>query len=80
MPFYLIDTRMGRCVREAPSLRAARSAAIREHGTANFDEAKLARPEDLLEVKRWGGYLPDAARPIAEALERKSEPQRSTPS
>lgn len=77
---FFIDLHSGvRTVREANSLRAARALGRREFGTAFFKDAERATLDDLVRVKRCGGWLPEGIRPAVEARERELYPPKSPP-
>lgn len=71
---YLIDTCHGLTVREHPSLRAAQSAGRREFGTSGFNSAKAATLDELVEVKRGGGWIPFDYRDAVKQHERETIP------
>ena len=75
MNIYVIHTEQGRCVKEATSLRAARSQARKEHGTLNFQSAHRASIDELVEIKRFGGWLPVSVREDVERHEINSRPK-----
>lgn len=74
MNIFLIDTSAGRTVREAETYRQAHAAGRKEYGTAGFRQAQRASLDDLVAVKRAGGWLPLNVRPEVEARERVMYP------
>lgn len=67
---YLIDTCHGVIVSPHTSLRSARSAGRRKYGTSGFYSAKAATMDELVKVKRAGGWIPFDWRDAVEDHER----------
>lgn len=67
---FLIDTCHGVTVSEHCTLREARRHGVRKYGTHGFNSAKAATMDDLVEVKRAGGWIPFDWRDAVEDHER----------
>ena len=63
MPMYKVTLRNDtEGLAEAASLRAARSAALRENGRANLRDVRPASEADVSWIRAMGGHVPGRVR------------------